>query len=284
MTALKRPLTSIAFQGEQGSFSEIAAKKFFRSSAHFSSLHSFRDVFEHVARKKVQFGVVPIENSVFGSIHQNYDLLFDHKLFIVGEITLRIKLHLAALPGVALNEIRSIYSQPQALGQCEDFLRTLKNVNIVSFYDTAGSARMVRETGRRDFGAIASAEAAKRHRLSIVRRSIESNHPNFTRFVILGRTPARPNRSGKTSLVFATRNVPGVLFQALAGFAVNEINLLKIESRPMLGKPWEYLFYLDIDGTPQTRAFRQALNHLKDLSTLLRLLGSYPKGKIYKDV
>ena len=277
------PGTSIAFQGERASFSEIAARKFFTKHVRFFSLQSFRDVFEHVAKKKVQFGVVPIENSVYGSIHQNYDLLYLHKLHIVGEITLRIKLHLAALPGVGIDEIKSIFSQTQALGQCEDFLRRLKNVNVVSFHDTAGSARMVREAGRRDFAAIASVEAAKRYRLNIVRRNIESNHENFTRFVVLSRAPAKASLTGKTSLVFATRNIPGVLFQALAGFALNEINLLKIESRPILGKPWEYLFYLDIDGTPERPPFGQALKHLKDLSTMVRILGSYRKGKIYKN-
>ncbi|HLF20617.1 MAG TPA: prephenate dehydratase [Bacteroidota bacterium] len=274
-------MTFVAYQGEPGAFSELAAKKFFGSGVGLKPLSSFRDVFEFASRGSSRFGVVPIENSVFGSIHQNYDLLLSHRLFIVGEVALRIQLHLMSLPGVALKKIRLVYSQPQALGQCEEFLRKLKGVKVVAFQDTAGAARMIRQERRKDVAAIASAAAARTYRLQIIRKNVESNSRNFTRFVVLSKRQGFLGAVGKTSLVFATRNIPGSLFQSLAGFALHGINLVKIESRPLVGKPWEYLFYLDVEGTSREKPILRALNHLKEVSTFVRILGTYPKGKTF---
>lgn len=274
-------MTRVAYQGEPGAFSELAARKFFESDAHLQPQTSFSDVFQSVARSVSRFGVVPIENSVFGSIHQNYDLLLKHRLFIVGEIVLKVRLHVMALPGVMLKDIRSVYSQPQALGQCEVFLRKLKGVNVVAFEDTAGAARMIRQQRRLDVAAIAGAAAAKIYRLRVLRRNVESNHRNFTRFIVLSKKRLRPVSKAKTSLVFATKNLPGSLFQALAGFALYGANLVKIESRPLVGRPWEYLFYLDVQGGPEDRHLRKALNHLEEVSTFMRLLGTYEAGKTF---
>ena len=272
----------VAYQGEPGAFSEEAARSFFGPKAHLLPVQSFKDVFAFAAKHGSHHGVVPIENSVYGSVHQNYDLLLKHKLSIVGEVKLRVQLHLMTLPGVSLKEVRSIYSHPQALGQCEEFLRRLKRVSVVAFYDTAGAAKMIREKSRRDAAAIASARAASAYGLEILRRNVESNHHNYTRFIVLSSKRSNHKVGEKTSLVFAVKNVPGALFKALAVFALREINMLKIESRPLIGRPWEYLFYLDVEGSTADERMQQALDHLGELATLVRILGSYPFGKTIK--
>ena len=265
----------IAYQGEPGAFSEQAAHKFFGANAILKPLPAFSDVFAEAERHPKGLGIVPIENSLFGSIHQVYDLLLKHKLFIIGEIKLRIELHLMALPKTKQNSVRTIYSQLQAIGQCENFLSTLKNVKVEAVHDTAASARFIQERKRNDAAAIASEQAARVHGLQILKRNVESNHRNYTRFIALSRKSVHPSGKVKTSLVFAVKDIPGALFKALAVFALRDINLLKVESRPIIGKPWEYLFYLDVEGMPDHDPLRQALNHLKEMCTFVRVLGSY---------
>jgi prephenate dehydratase len=269
----------ITYQGESGSFSEQAARRFFGVHALLKPLPTFSDVFNDVERRAGGLGIVPIENSLFGSIHQIYDLLLKHKLYIVGEIQLRIELHLMALPETRQKNVRTIYSQLQAIGQCEQFLGTLKNVQVEAVHDTAAAARFVRERQQYDAAALASEQAARTHGLHILKRNVESDHRNFTRFIALTRNPSRTRGKVKTSIVFAAKNIPGALFKALAVFALRDINLMKIESRPLIGKPWEYLFYLDVEGTPSRDPLRQALNHLKEMCTLVRVLGSYKPCK-----
>ncbi len=266
----------VFYQGEPGSFSEQAARDFFGAKASFHPVRTFRDVFSAVEQGRKAFGVVPIENSVFGSIHQTYDLLLKHPLHIVGETKLRIGLHLMAPKGVTLRSVKAVYSQAQALGQCEDFLRAHPSIRVEAYHDTAAAARMVRELGASDSAAIASAAAAKIHGLHILKRNVESDHRNFTRFLVLSSSPARSTPRPKTSVVFATRNIPGALFKAIAVFALRDINLLKIESRPLIGRPWEYLFYLDIAGDARREPQRSALNHLQEVCTFVRVLGTYP--------
>ena len=275
-------MVTVAYQGEQGAFSEEAARRFFGPRVRLVPKESFKDVFEYATKHPKDFAILPIENSVFGSVHQNYDLLLRHRLHIIGEIKLRIELHLMALPGVPMKNIRSVYSHSQALGQCEEYIRSMKKVNVVAFYDTAGSAKMVREQNRLDAAAIASVRAARTYGLSILKRNIESNHHNYTRFIVLSMNADRAKRPEKTSLVFAVKDQPGTLFKALAVFALREINMLKIESRPHVGKPWEYLFYLDVEGSPMELRVQQALKHLNELTTFVRVLGAYPFGSTAK--
>jgi len=265
----------IAYQGEAGSFSEQAAHKFFGASAALKPLPTFSDVFADVENHPSGFGIVPIENSLFGSIHQVYDLLLKHKLFIIGETKLRIELHLMALPKTKQSNIHTIYSQLQAIGQCEIFLGKLKDVKVEAVHDTAAAARGIRERQQHDAAAIASEQAAQVHGLRILKRNIENDHRNFTRFIALSRKPVKSHGNVKTSLVFATKDMPGALFKALEVFALRDINLLKIESRPFIGKPWEYLFYLDVEGTPEHNPLKQALIHLKKVCRFVRMLGSY---------
>ncbi|HTY38196.1 MAG TPA: prephenate dehydratase [Bacteroidota bacterium] len=275
-------MVTVAYQGEPGAFSEEAARSFFGRRVKLVPKQSFKDVFDFAAAHPSGFAIVPIENSVFGSVHQNYDLLLRYKLAIVGELKLRIRLHMMALPGVVIPAIRSVYSHSQALGQCDEYLRSLKRVSVVAYYDTAGSAKMIREEGRRDAAAIASAQAARTYGLTILKRNVESNHNNFTRFIVLSARRHPVRKQEKTSLVFAVKDVPGALFKALAVFALREINMLKIESRPHVGKPWEYLFYLDIEGSPSEVRVQQALKHIEELTSFVRVLGAYPFGKTIK--
>ncbi|HVN48739.1 MAG TPA: prephenate dehydratase [Bacteroidota bacterium] len=266
---------TVFFQGEQGSFSEQAARKYFGRYVHALPKPVFAEVFRSVEQSRGAFGIVPIENSVFGSIHQNYDLLLKHNLVIVGETQLRIELNLAALPGTKLKDVKQIYSQPQALGQCETFLGSLKNVKVIAFHDTAAAARMIREENRKDSAAIASGAAVRQHGLRILQRNVESDHENFTRFLVLSKKQIRIKGRAKTSLTFAVKDTPGALFKALAVFTLRDINLLKIESRPFIGRPWQYLFYVDIDGALHDEKIQRALRHLQEVCSFVRVFGSY---------
>lgn len=278
----RRPssIPNVALQGEHGSFSELAAVHYFGSTLSGTlPCKTFEDVFRSVQNRTVHAGIIPIENSLFGSIHQNYDLLQRYPLRIVGEIMVRISHSLLALPGVSLRNITHIYSHPQALGQCEAFLKSMKHVEAVPMYDTAGAAKMIKEDGRRDAAAIASSQAATMYGLRELRKGIESDHHNFTRFLVLSRENVIPKGKAKTSLVFSTKDIPGALFKALSVFALRDINLHKIESRPMIGKPWEYLFYVDFEGTMESERSRNAIRHLEEIASYMKILGCYPVGK-----
>jgi prephenate dehydratase len=272
----------VFYQGEPGSFSEAAARRVGGRSAVRKPVPSFAQVFAHAGKSRDAIGIVPIENSVFGSIHQTYDLLLRHKVQIVGETEQRIELNLLALPGAKLPDIRRIYSQPQALGQCEDFLGSLEDVEVHPYHDTAAAARMIRELNDHSAAAIASAQAGRLHGLRLLRKNVETNRHNFTRFIVIARPSARSRgrlRRPKTSLVLAARDVPGALFKAMAVFALRDINLLKIESRPLIGRPWDYLFYLDVEGDAADPAVRSALNQLQEVSTFVRVLGTYERAR-----
>jgi|SRR3990172_1718580 len=272
--------TKVSYQGERGAFSEQAAKSYFGENCAAIARETFHDIFDDVAKRRSTYAIVPIENSVHGSVHQNFDLLWKFDLSIVGEIKLRIKMNLLALPGVTFRDIREVYSHPQALGQCETFLRRLKGISIHPYYDTAGAAKMIAKEHRKNAAAIASSQAAADYGLKILHAGIEKDHRNFTRFLIIGRKRAQPNRNPKTSIIFATKNIPGALFKCLSVFALRNINLLKIESRPIVGAPWEYLFYVDIEGDAVGADCLNALKHLQELTSYYKNLGSYEAGKI----
>lgn len=276
-------MPSVAFQGEPGAYSEQAAFDFFGAQAQPAPRPTFDAVFDDTAAGKVDFGIVPVENSLAGSVHRNYDLLMRHNLHIVGEAIVRVRHNLIALPGVELLDIRRVYSHWQALDQCEKTLsRLLPNVERTQVYDTAGAVKIVLEEQRRDTAAIASKRAAELYGLPILREGLEDDPTNFTRFVVLSREPASPPPAvaSKTSIVFATRNIPGALYKALAAFALREIDLSKIESRPLQGSPWEYLFYLDFIGNQTDEACAHALAQLREFSTFVRVLGSYPRANM----
>jgi arogenate/prephenate dehydratase len=268
--------SKVAFQGELGAFSQHAAVKIFGSKIEPLPCFAFDDVFEAAARKKTEFAVVPIENTLAGSIHQNYDLLARHSLEIVAETSLRVEHHLIAHPGTGIRSIRQIYSHPSALEQCKRLLRRLKAVEKISFYDTAGSVKFICERSLRHAAAVASEDAARIYGMKIVRRGIEDDSENYTRFLALARRGRFPHGGSKTSIVFGLKNEPGVLFKALSVFALRNVDLSKIESRPIRGKPWQYLFYLDLQSDVRNRECMNALRHLRELAPYLKILGSYP--------
>ncbi len=270
---------TVAFQGERGAFSEQAGLAFFGDKMKPVPLWTFEEVFKSVKKGNVDFGVIPIENSLHGSIHQNYDLLQKYNVYIVGEVKLRIKHYLLANYGVKLSDVKKIYSHPQALAQCENFLRKLKNVEIIPVYDTAGSAKMIKEKKILDGAAIAGKQASRYYGLKILKSGIENHQKNFTRFLILSRERIIARKNPKTSIIFTTKNVPGALFTALGVFARRQINLLKIESRPIIGQPWHYMFYLDFEGSVEDEICSEAIKELRKITQYYKFLGTYEKGR-----
>ena len=275
-------MKNISFQGEHGAFSEQAAINYFGLKNNFIECENFRDVFDSVLKSKTNFGIIPIENSLFGSIHQNFDLLFEYNLKIIGEIKLRVRMNLMALPKTKLLDLKNVYSHPQAIGQSDKFLRTLKNVKVHPFYDTAGAAKYISSEKKIDSAAIASVAAAKYYKLNILKKGIESDKNNFTRFVVISKIGKIEKQDSKTSLIFSLKHTPGSLQNCLNIFASRNLNLLKIESRPYVGKPWEYLFFVDVANDKNFSKIADALKELKTETTYLKILGSYKYGRIVK--
>ena len=267
----------VGYQGERGAFSEDALRRSFPEGVEAVPLAEFREVFDAVLEGHTHYGIVPIENTLTGSIHQNYDLLLQYPdVRIVGEKIIRIVHNLIGTPDAELEAIRRVYSHPQALSQCARFLERFPRWEPVPFYDTAGSVAHIATLGARENAAIASLEAAHAYRMKVLKEGIETNSRNYTRFVIVAREELAdleaPNRA---ALVFSTPNTPGSLFQALKILAERSINMVKLESRPIAGKPWEEMFYVDVDIPPEAEAFEQALEELKQATRELRVLGRY---------
>ncbi|MBA7640292.1 Bifunctional chorismate mutase/prephenate dehydratase [subsurface metagenome] len=269
---------TVAFQGEAGAYSEEAAFQFFGTSIALRPCETLEEVFKSVEEAGVQLGVVPVENSLEGSISRAYDLMLESGLRVCGETELRVIHCLIAGPDANLDTVKKVYSHPQALGQCRNFLKHL-NATLIPSYDTAGSVKMIKEQGLTDSAAIASARAAEIYGMKVIAREIEDNPNNFTRFFILAGKDAPPSGQDKTSIVFSTKNQPGALYEALGEFSRRHINLSKLESRPTRQKPWQYNFYLDFEGHREDAAAREALANVERLSIFLKILGSYPKAK-----
>jgi prephenate dehydratase len=267
----------VAFQGEPGAYSEQAVFNYF-GNIETLPCESFDVVFEAVNARQCDAGLIAIENSLAGSIHQNYDLLLRNKLHIVGEYPLRVQHCLIALPSVKKEDIKKAISHPQALGQCAGYLRS-HGIKAEQVYDTAGSVKMLKESGARDTAAVASRRAAELHGMQILEEGIEDNPENYTRFLAIQHEAINPEGEAKTSIVFTLKNQPGALFKALSVFALRDIDLTKIESRPLQGKPWEYLFYIDFIGAANEETAKRALEHLGEYALMLRVLGSYPRFK-----
>ena len=272
----------VAFQGEPGAYSELAAYEHFKKGITTLPCKTFEDVFAAASDGEHTdiVGLLPIENSLAGSIHRNYDLMLRHDLHIVSEYHLRVSHCLMALPGVELADIQRVHSHPQALAQCESNLAQM-GVEIVAEADTAGSARLLREGDDRQAAALASRRAADVYHLDVLTEHMEDNPANFTRFLALSREPYQvhdPQEGDyKTSIVFSLHNQPGVLFKSLSVFALRDIDLTKIESRPIPGQLWEYMFYIDFVGHVQAPAPSRAISNLGEFAPYLRTLGSYPR-------
>jgi len=281
MKTRKNPIP-VAIQGEAGSFSHEAALRLLGDNISVLPCQRFEEVFQALENRTAEAAVIPIENTLHGSVHENYDHLLNFEHRIVAELNLRIIHNLIVCPGVRFSQIRRVFSHPVALNQCLRFLAAHPEWERVPFYDTAGSVKMLLEEKLPDAAAIASAVSAEIYGGRILRRSIEDDRQNFTRFFLLRRPDQPPlplketGRKGwKTSIVFSTRNQPGSLFRALSAFALRDLSLTKIESRPLRGRPWEYLFYVDFLGNVEDERVQRALGHLQELCDLLRVFGCY---------
>jgi prephenate dehydratase len=266
----------VAFQGEHGAFSEKAARQFFGDGTKTSPSPSFRAVFEKVLSGEAAYGILPVENTLGGSIHQNYDLLVEFDVHIVGETKLKVVHNLIANRGTTLEQIRRIYAHPQAAAQCEKLLRAHPEWSVLQVYDTAGSVKMIKEEKALDAAAIASSDAARRFDMAVLREGVESDPQNYTRFIVVAREPAKTGN--KLALVYATKNRPGALLATLEVFAKRGMNLSKLESRPIAGKPWEYLFYVDATEELGNKQVAAALKELKEHASFLKVLGNYPSA------
>jgi len=267
----------VAFQGERGAYSESAVFQFFGNTTEAKPCKDFKDVFENVETQKTQFGVVPVENSLEGSVTQNYDLFLKYDLKVCGEVIVKVEHCLIANPGTTLSDIKVVYSHPQALAQCRAFLEELGR-ELVPTYDTAGSVKMLKEKHLTDAAAIASERAANLYGMQILDKDIADNPENYTRFFVLGKEDAAPTGKDKTSIIFGAAHKPGSLYNALGEFAKRDINLTKIESRPTKQKPWEYNFYLDFEGHRTETRCAEALKALEKYAAFIKILGSYPKA------
>jgi chorismate mutase/prephenate dehydratase len=269
---------AVAYQGEPGAYSEEAAFRFFGKSARGVPYDNLDQVFEAVESGEVPFAMVPVENSLEGSITRAYDLLLDSPLMVCGESELRISHCLIALEGSSLDTIRFVYSHPQALAQSRNFLKKL-NAEIVPASDTAGSVRIIKEEGRLDAAAVASAKAAELYGLKIIAREIEDNPHNYTRFFVLSKEDSLPTGNDKTSIVFSLKHKPGALYDCLGEFARRKVNLTKLESRPTRHQPWEYNFYMDFFGHREEKEVGEALQALEEHADYVKILGSYPRAR-----
>lgn len=267
----------VAIQGELGSFSHEAAGKVLPRATVVPCVRS-ADVFECVENGTAQAAVIPIENSLAGSVAEHFDLLLSRSVFIHGEMHLRIRHNLIAPPGVRLSEVKRVFSHPVALDQCRNFFGSHPGIQSVPFYDTAGSVRYVIAEGLRDAAGIASKLASAEYGGRILLSGIEDDQQNYTRFLLINKSRRIAKNARKSSIAFALKNVPGALFKALSVFALRDISLSKIESRPMRGRPWEYVFFADI-LRGDDEAARNALHHLGEIAEFVKVLGVYPAAK-----
>lgn len=264
-----------AFLGEMGTFSHKACVQYFGEKIEPAPIPSFRQIFESVKSGKVDFGVIPLENSLTGSIHENYDLLLEYDLRIVGEITLRIMHHLIGHPGTSVETITRILSHPQVFEQCRQFLERHDSWELVSVKDTAKAVKEIHESGKLTHAAIANKVAAEIYGVEIIEEGIETDPRNYTRFVVIGTEHLEKGPHKKSSIIYSTGNRPGALFESLKIFADNGVNLVKLESRPIHGKPWEYMFYVDLEADVESDAFQPILDQLMSRTDYLKILGSY---------
>ena len=273
----------VAFQGRPGAYSESACYHLFGKDITILPVKFFDDIFDHVESGKADFGMVPIENTTTGSIYENFDNLLKYKIPVVDEVKLRIEHTLMANPGITLDQIKKVRSHPQALGQCSNLFKEYPHLEATPSYDTAGSAELICDGKEQDSAAIASFLAAEKYGLEILKENVENQgHFNQTRFLAISKHTdySKEVKEYKTSVVFVPHdNHQGVLYESLGVFNANKIDLVKVESRPKPGSPWEYIFYLDFKGTLNDTAIQQAIEGLKEIAHDIHIIGSYPIGE-----
>lgn len=276
----------IGFQGVLGAYSELTGRRFFANSENkdfeYLGFQNFEDIFKAIKEDKIDRGIIPIENSLAGSVYKNIDLLKAYDLEVSGEIYQRIEHNLLAKKGTKLEEVNKIYSHWQALAQCEKNIK-LKIPNAIpcEYFDTAGSAEFVSKCENKDFGAIASSLASLIYDLEILIPNLEDDKNNYTRFLIINKFQKNKeidnSKIYKTSIIFSGTSMPGFLYSVLKSFAERNINLTKIESRPIPEETWNYFFYVDFEGNLNDTKIKEALDEIKEISPDLKVLGSYPK-------
>ena len=271
-------MKTVAFQGEPGAYSESAVYQFFGPATKAKPCRDFRDVFDSVCTLETQFGIVPVENSLEGSVTQNYDLFLKYDLKVCGEVIVKIDHCLIANPNTALSDIKVVYSHPQALAQCQRFLEEFGR-ELIPTYDTAGSVKMLKEKGLNNAAAIASERAANIYGMHILAMDIADNPENYTRFFVLSQDDSPATGKDKTSIIFSASHKPGSLYKGLGEFAKRDINLTRIESRPTKKTAWEYNFYLDFEGHRNEPICAEALKALEKYAIFVKILGSYPKAE-----
>lgn len=272
----------VAFLGQRGSFSELAACEYFGRAIEPQPQNDFDGVSTMVTQGRAAYGVIPIENSLTGSLHQNYDMLLEHELYICGEVYLYISHYLLANKNTSRQKVRTVYSHPQIFLQCRRYFAAHPDLTQVPVSSTAEAVRRIKHEGCEDAAAVASMQAAIDYDMRILAKRIEDIHHNTTRFIVIQAKKQRrypADGAIRNTIVFSTRNMPGALFKCLSVFALRDINLLKIESRPSRRKRFEYLFYLDFEGSVKNDTHKNALRHLQEITKFYRFLGSYPQGK-----
>ena len=276
---LRRKKTRVAgFQGEPGAFSQGAARKLLGESVIDRPYSSFREVFEALKSEAITHAVIPIENTLHGSVLENYDHILEYGFPICGETSIRIAHQLIAMPGIKLKNVRRVYSHPVALSQCRQFFLHNPQIEPAPFYDTAGSVKMLSAEKPEATAAIASEDAARIYAGRILKRNIEDNPKNFTRFFLLTkqiRPQVPPAGTAKVSVTFSAANKPGSLFRAMACLALRDLNVIKIESRPLIGEPWQYRFYVDFLGSIKDATVQNAIANLSEMTRSFKVLGNY---------
>ena len=266
----------VAFQGVKGAYSEDAVFSYDKSASTVECAE-FVDLFEAVKGGRADLGMLPVENSIEGSVTAANDLLFQSDLKVVGEVMVRIRHCLIGHPDASLQDVRRVYSHPQALAQCRDLLTSHAEWQKVPAFDTAGSVRMIKERGLKEEAAIASRRAAETYGMKVLLEDVQSVQDNITRFFVLARQKTA-ERGNKTALAFTTKNQPGALLECLKAFASHEVNITKLESRPWQGRTWEYVFYLDLDGDAREEKVAEALAVLRESASCVRMFGSFKKA------
>jgi prephenate dehydratase len=268
----------VAFQGELGAYSEEAIIQHFGEEAQPVPKPYIKDVFLAVENGEADLGLVAVENSLQGTIVRTFDLLLERSLRIMGETVLRVVHCLIANKGVSLEDVKRVYSHPQALGQSRAFLEN-HGLEAVSWYDTAGSVKMLKEESQCDSAAIASARAAEVYDMAVIARGLETSNENYTRFFVIGDGDVEPTGNDKSTIAYIVDHKPGTLLDSLKVFASKRLNLAKIESRPIPGRPWEYTFFVDIEAHKDEPLMREALEELREPTNFIKILGSYPRAK-----
>ena len=267
----------VSFQGERGAYSEAAAGSFFNEKIETVPLATFAEVLESTSMDKTEYAILPVENSLEGSVGESYDLLYSTSLNVTGEIYHRIE---HCLIGIGrLEEVDTVYSHPQALGQCRRFIEG-HNMKTIPAYDTAGSVKIIKELNKKNCACIASKAASLIYKMPIITENIANNLNNYTRFLVLSKKEGSETGSDKTSIIFSIKHEPGSLYRIIENFHRNSVNLTKIESRPTKENTWEYNFYVDFEGHKKNSQITEMLDKIKNETLFMKVLGSYPSAKL----